>query len=118
MDEPTPEDIAGLARLRRHLREGGSARLPEAAAACGLRISALARWLSDGRLRRVAPAAATTRVACVVCTNAAPHDLCDGCRRRLVAAGDGGLGAPRRPASPAPVPGAGATARRHSRRRT
>ncbi len=118
MDEPTPEDIAELARLRRHLHEGGSARLPEAAAACGLRISALVRWLADGRLRRVAPTTGTAPLACVVCTNAAPRDLCDGCRRRLVAAGEGGVAMPGPSASRAPAPGNATPPRRHSHRRT
>jgi len=114
MDDTTPEDIEGLARLRRHLYEGGSARLPEAAAACGLRISALVRWLADGRLRRIGPTAVEP-VTGVVCANAGPPDLCGGCRRRPVAAVSGTAAVAPGPAPPAPPT---TPARRHSGRRT
>lgn len=89
LPDESKNEMDKIARLRQHLHAGGSTRLHEAAEACGLSNSELARWLADGRLRHSSDSGPVdTVLRCSVCGQSSRHDLCDECRGRLIAAGN------------------------------
>lgn len=114
LDDLTRDEMEKLARLRCHLQDGGTARLHEAAIACGISSVEIDRWLQEGRVRQVNDGArAETAGRCSVCGQGSERDLCDECRARLLTGvrDDNPSGGSRRHESAADIAGGASSAR-------